>query len=53
MALDPMPVRHLYALWRTGAARRPAIAETVRTLKAHWPDVASHAAGPPARPRSG
>ncbi|MET8214093.1 acyl-CoA dehydrogenase family protein, partial [Streptomyces sp. NPDC005373] len=22
--LDPMPVRHLYALWRTGASRRPA-----------------------------
>ncbi|MEU2876345.1 LysR family transcriptional regulator, partial [Streptomyces sp. NPDC007070] len=26
--LDPMPVRRLYALWRAGAARRPAIAET-------------------------
>jgi DNA-binding transcriptional LysR family regulator len=34
--LDPMPVRRLYALWRTGAARRPAIAETVRTLQAFW-----------------
>ncbi|MFI1000667.1 LysR family transcriptional regulator [Streptomyces galbus] len=34
--LDPLPVRRLYALWREGAARRPAIAETVRTLQAHW-----------------
>jgi DNA-binding transcriptional LysR family regulator len=41
--LDPMPVRRLYALWRTGAARRPAIAEAVRTLQAHWPDVSAHA----------
>lgn len=40
--LDPMPVRRLYALWRTGAARRPAIAETVRTLVAHWPSVSAH-----------
>ncbi|GGX86346.1 LysR family transcriptional regulator [Streptomyces anandii] len=39
--LDPMPVRRLYALWRVGAARRPAIAETVRTLRRHWPDVAA------------
>ncbi|MGH4028404.1 LysR family transcriptional regulator [Actinomycetota bacterium Odt1-20B] len=35
--LDPLPVRRLYALWRTGAARRPAIAEAVRVLRAHWP----------------
>ncbi|MEV7207146.1 MULTISPECIES: LysR family transcriptional regulator [unclassified Streptomyces] len=42
--LDPMPVRRLYALWRTGAARRPAIAETVRTLRAHWPDASAHTA---------
>jgi DNA-binding transcriptional LysR family regulator len=40
--LDPMPVRHLYALWRRGAARRPAIAETVRTLQHHWPTVSAH-----------
>ncbi|MET9405427.1 LysR family transcriptional regulator [Streptomyces sp. NPDC002935] len=39
--LDPLPVRHLYALWRSGAARRPAIAETVRTLQAHWPKVSA------------
>ncbi|MEU7056189.1 LysR family transcriptional regulator [Streptomyces sp. NPDC046197] len=39
--LDPMPVRRLYALWRTGAARRPAIAETVRTLQEHWPRASS------------
>ncbi|WP_393082793.1 LysR family transcriptional regulator [Streptomyces sp. LN704] len=40
--LDPMPVRRLYALWRTGAARRPAIAETVRTLRSHWASVSRH-----------
>jgi DNA-binding transcriptional LysR family regulator len=34
--LDPLPVRRLYALWREGAARRPAIAETVRTLQTQW-----------------
>ncbi|GAA0647288.1 LysR family transcriptional regulator [Streptomyces thermocarboxydovorans] len=39
--LDPMPVRRLYAMWRAGAARRPAIAEAVRTLVAHWPKVSS------------
>ncbi|MFD5554284.1 LysR substrate-binding domain-containing protein [Streptomyces sp. NPDC127068] len=38
--LDPVPVRHLYAIWRTGAARRPAIAEMVRTLHEHWPRAA-------------
>ncbi|MFF7328663.1 LysR substrate-binding domain-containing protein [Streptomyces sp. NPDC008150] len=42
VALDPLPVRRLYALWRTGAARRPAIAETVRTLQEHWPPAAAH-----------
>ncbi|MFI1165212.1 LysR family transcriptional regulator [Streptomyces sp. NPDC020801] len=41
--LDPMPVRRLYALWRTGAARRPAIAEAVRTLREHWPKVTAPA----------
>ncbi|MGW1766303.1 LysR family transcriptional regulator [Streptomyces sp. NPDC002073] len=35
--LEPVPSRRLYALWRTGAARRPAITEAVRTLQAHWP----------------
>ena len=40
--LDPMPVRRLYALWRTGAARRPAIAETVRTLGEQWPKASAH-----------
>ncbi|MFJ2814486.1 LysR family transcriptional regulator [Streptomyces sp. NPDC087294] len=39
--LDPTPVRRLSALWRAGAARRPAIAETVRTLQEHWPRVAN------------
>lgn len=42
--LDPVPVRRLYALWRTGASRRPAIAETVRTLREHWPGAPAHAA---------
>ncbi|MFC4500582.1 MULTISPECIES: LysR family transcriptional regulator [Streptomyces] len=37
--LDPIPVRRLYALWREGAARRPAIAETVRVLRECWPRV--------------
>lgn len=32
--LDPAPVRGLHALWRTAAARRPAITETVRLLRA-------------------
>ncbi|NUS77605.1 MAG: LysR family transcriptional regulator [Streptomyces sp.] len=40
--LDPTPVRRLYALWRTGAAGRPSITETVRTLQHHWPETASH-----------
>jgi DNA-binding transcriptional LysR family regulator len=40
--LDPIPVRRLYALWRTGAARRPAIAETVRVLREQWPRVSAH-----------
>lgn len=42
VALDPMPVRRLYALWRTGAARRPAIAETVRVLTGQWPKASAH-----------
>lgn len=49
VALDPMPVRRLYALWREGAARRPAIAEAVRTLREHWPRAAAHA---PRMPRA-
>ncbi|MFF7183887.1 LysR family transcriptional regulator [Streptomyces sp. NPDC008222] len=43
IALDPMPVRRLYALWRAGAARRPAIAQTVRTLQEFWPRAAARA----------
>ncbi|KAB7849966.1 LysR family transcriptional regulator [Streptomyces mobaraensis] len=34
LRLDPVPVRRLYAYWRVGAARRPAISETVRLLRA-------------------
>ncbi|MFB8772920.1 LysR family transcriptional regulator [Streptomyces broussonetiae] len=41
VVLDPVPVRRLYALWRSGLGRRPAIAETVRTLRAHWPPPAA------------
>ncbi|MFF9848065.1 LysR substrate-binding domain-containing protein [Streptomyces litmocidini] len=41
--LDPMPTRRLHAIWRTGAARRPAIRETVRTLQELWPSIASAA----------
>ncbi|RCV55905.1 LysR family transcriptional regulator [Marinitenerispora sediminis] len=33
--LVPAPVRGLFAVWRSGAARRPAITETVRLLRAH------------------
>ncbi|MEV7424197.1 MULTISPECIES: LysR family transcriptional regulator [unclassified Streptomyces] len=40
VALDPVPVRRLYALWRTGAARRPAVTAAVETLRRHWPAVA-------------
>ncbi|MFE7806319.1 LysR family transcriptional regulator [Streptomyces sp. NPDC057430] len=39
--LDPTPTRRLHALWRTGAARRPAITETVRTLQELWPEVSA------------
>ncbi|MFJ6655961.1 LysR family transcriptional regulator [Streptomyces sp. NPDC091377] len=43
LPLEPMPVRRLYALWREGASRRPAITETVRTLRELWPKVAGDA----------
>ncbi|MFF0592477.1 LysR family transcriptional regulator [Streptomyces antibioticus] len=42
--LDPAPVRRLYALWRTGAAGRPSITETVRVLRELWPRVTAAAA---------
>ncbi|WP_418957168.1 LysR family transcriptional regulator [Streptomyces tritici] len=41
--LDPVPKRRLRALWRAGAARRPAIRETVDLLRERWPSVASAA----------
>ncbi|MEU5438552.1 LysR family transcriptional regulator [Streptomyces sp. NPDC020719] len=44
--LDPAPVRRLYALWRTGAARRPAITAAVAALRSQWPA----AVPPPAQP---
>ncbi|MFI6641891.1 LysR substrate-binding domain-containing protein [Streptomyces sp. NPDC050504] len=34
--LDPVPVRRLYAVWRVGAARRPAIVEAVRVLQTRY-----------------
>ncbi|MFW6693588.1 LysR family transcriptional regulator [Streptomyces sp. MAR4 CNX-425] len=34
--LEPVPVRRVYAVWRTGAARRPAIREAVRLLQREW-----------------
>ncbi|TXS02509.1 LysR family transcriptional regulator [Streptomyces sp. col6] len=37
--MDPVPVRRLYALWRTGAARRPAITAAVAALQAHGASV--------------
>jgi DNA-binding transcriptional LysR family regulator len=36
--LQPAPSRRLYAVWRTTTSRRPAIAVTLETLKAAWPD---------------
>ncbi|MCM2392126.1 LysR family transcriptional regulator [Streptomyces albipurpureus] len=33
VSLDPLPRRRLYALWRVGAARRPAITATVGMLR--------------------
>ncbi len=36
LPLEPAPVRRLYALWRPGAARRPAITVTVELLRRHW-----------------
>ncbi|MEU5243466.1 LysR substrate-binding domain-containing protein [Streptomyces asoensis] len=48
--LDPTPVRRLYALWRTGAARRPAIAEAVRVLRDRWPAVSARSNPAPQPP---
>ncbi|MEV7089699.1 LysR substrate-binding domain-containing protein [Streptomyces sp. NPDC093085] len=39
--LDPVPLRRVHALWRTGAARRPAVTVTVEALRRHWPAVAA------------
>ncbi|GGY22159.1 LysR family transcriptional regulator [Streptomyces xanthochromogenes] len=36
LPLDPAPTRRLYALWRTGAARRPAIRTTIHALHDTW-----------------
>ncbi|MFE4871044.1 LysR family transcriptional regulator [Streptomyces sp. NPDC056682] len=36
LRLEPVPTRRLYALWRTGAARRPAITATVHALREAW-----------------
>ncbi|WP_130796830.1 LysR family transcriptional regulator [Streptomyces otsuchiensis] len=34
--LEPVPVRRLYALWRSDASRRPTITEAVRRLTDGW-----------------
>jgi DNA-binding transcriptional LysR family regulator len=36
--LQPAVSRRLYAVWRTTTSRRPAIAVTLQTLKASWPE---------------
>ncbi|MEU9777994.1 LysR family transcriptional regulator [Streptomyces sp. NPDC047968] len=46
--LEPVPSRRLRALWRAGAARRPAITETVRTLGRIWARVAAPPGAPAA-----
>lgn len=35
--VEPAPVRGVFAVWRAGSGRRPAVVETVRALRAHWP----------------
>ncbi|MBT2447583.1 LysR family transcriptional regulator [Streptomyces sp. ISL-43] len=50
--LDPGPVRRLYATWRTGAARRPAITEAVRTIQEHWARLAPRPGDLASVPRS-
>jgi DNA-binding transcriptional LysR family regulator len=37
LRLEPAPVRGLFAVWRKGASRRPAITEAVRVLRERWP----------------
>ncbi|MFE9400394.1 LysR family transcriptional regulator [Streptomyces sp. NPDC006530] len=44
--LDPVPTRHVYALWRTGAARRPAITATVHALREAWATLSDRAPRP-------
>ncbi|WP_199545873.1 LysR family transcriptional regulator [Streptomyces sp. N35] len=44
LPLEPAPVRRLYALWRPGAARRPAITVTVELLRRQWARAAASAA---------
>ncbi|MET8677650.1 LysR family transcriptional regulator [Streptomyces sp. NPDC004647] len=41
LPLEPTPLRRLYALWRPGAARRPAIIEAVRVLRERYPLLAA------------
>ena len=36
-SVRPEPTRRVFALWREQATRRPAIAATLETLRAHWP----------------
>ncbi|GAA4589535.1 LysR family transcriptional regulator [Planotetraspora phitsanulokensis] len=39
VAIQPRPVRRLYAVWRTDAARRPAIRAAVEALRASCADL--------------
>ncbi|MFE9371896.1 LysR family transcriptional regulator [Streptomyces sp. NPDC006711] len=49
LPLTPVPTRRLYALWRTGAARRPAIKAAVQALRDAWTAQAD-ASGPAPEP---
>ncbi|MCH0571083.1 LysR family transcriptional regulator [Streptomyces sp. MUM 136J] len=42
VALEPAPMRRLYALWRADATGRPSITETVHALQAHGAGTDPH-----------
>ncbi|GAU70366.1 putative LysR family transcriptional regulator [Streptomyces sp. NBRC 110611] len=50
LPLEPAPMRRLYAVWRPGAARRPAITETVRALRPHTTPLTTPADRPDGPP---
>jgi DNA-binding transcriptional LysR family regulator len=54
VAVHPRPGRHIYAVWRANAARRPAIAATLRALRraaAALPDAPARPTGHPTNTR--